>query len=74
MVGQFRGFRAEHLKQVGWQAYRVKTYVNWCGHTQEVILFPREDGLMAFVPVRGEATLWPACWPSDLHRPARHKP
>ncbi len=38
VVGQFLGFRVEHLKPVGWQAYRVESYVNWCGHGQEVIL------------------------------------
>jgi hypothetical protein len=40
---------------VGWEAYRVESYVNWCGHAQEVIPWPREDGLVAFVPVLGEA-------------------
>jgi hypothetical protein len=29
--------------------------VNWCGHGQEVIPFPRPDGLVAFVPVLEEA-------------------
>ena len=29
------------------RAYRVETYVNWCGHGQEVIPVPREDGLVA---------------------------
>ena len=52
---RFKGFRVEHLKHVGWQAYRVATYVNWCGHGQEVIPIPRADGLVAFVPVLGEA-------------------
>jgi hypothetical protein len=52
---RFRGFRVEHLRHVGWQAYRVETYVNWCGHGQEVIPIPRADGLVAFVPVLGEA-------------------
>jgi hypothetical protein len=40
---------------VGWEAYRVESYANWCGHAQEVIPWPREDGLVAFVPVLGEA-------------------
>jgi hypothetical protein len=52
---RFKGFRVEHLKHVGWEAYRVESYVNWCGHAQEVIPWPREDGLVAFVPVLGEA-------------------
>ncbi len=34
---RFRGFRAEHLRHVGWQAYRVASYVSWCSHAQEVI-------------------------------------
>ena len=55
MAVLFRGFRVEHLKHVGWQAYRVETYVNGCGHGQEVIPFPREDGLVALVPVWGAA-------------------
>jgi hypothetical protein len=46
---RFRGFRVEHLKHVGWGAYRVETSVNWCGHRQEVIPFPRPDGLVALV-------------------------
>jgi len=45
----------EDLRHVGWQAYRVVTYVSWCGHAQEVTPFPREDGLVAFVPVLEEA-------------------
>ena len=52
---RFKGFRVEHLKHVGWQLFRAQTYVNWCGHGQEVIPFPRPDGLVAFVPVLGEA-------------------
>jgi len=48
--------RVERLKHVGWQAYRVATYVNWCGHGQEVIPIPREGSLVAFVPVLGEAS------------------
>jgi hypothetical protein len=26
---RFRGFRAEHLRHVGWQAYRVTSYAKW---------------------------------------------
>jgi hypothetical protein len=52
---RFKGFGVEHLKHVGWEAYRVESYVNWCGHKREVIPVPREDGLAAFVPVLGEA-------------------
>ncbi len=52
---RFRGFRVEHLKHVGWSAYRVESYVNWRGHGQEVIPVPRPDGLVVLVPVLGEA-------------------
>jgi hypothetical protein len=31
---RFRGFRVEHLRHVGWRAYRVESYVTWCGHGQ----------------------------------------
>jgi hypothetical protein len=37
-------------------AYRVESYVNWCGHTQEVIPCPRPDGWVVFIPVLGEPT------------------
>ena len=36
--------RAEHLKHVGWAPYQVVSYVNWCGHAQEIIPVPLEDG------------------------------
>jgi hypothetical protein len=52
---RFKGFRMEHLKHVGWEAYRVESYVNWCRHAQEVIPFPRLDGTVLFVPIIGEA-------------------
>jgi hypothetical protein len=39
--------RTEHLKHV--------SYVNWCGHAQEIIPFPLPDGGCQFVPVLGEA-------------------
>jgi hypothetical protein len=51
-----RFVRVEHLRHVGWHAYRVESYVNWCGHGQEVIPFPRPDSLVELVPVLGEAT------------------
>jgi hypothetical protein len=41
---------------VGWHLFRAETCVNWCGHGQEVISIPRADGLVAFVPVLGEAS------------------
>jgi hypothetical protein len=51
---RFKGFRVEPSSTSD-EAYRVESYVNWHGHAQEVIPWPREDGLVAFVPVLGEA-------------------
>jgi hypothetical protein len=48
--------RVEHLRHIGWQAYRVESYVNRCGHSQEIIPLPLPDGHVTFVPVLGEAT------------------
>ena len=56
VAARFRGFRVENLRHVGWQLFTAATYVNWCGHAQEVIPVPRSDGLVALVPVLGEAT------------------
>ena len=53
---RFRGFRVKHLRHLGWEVYRVATYVNLCGHGQEVIPIPRADGLVNLIPVLGEAT------------------
>ncbi len=36
--------------------YRVQSYQSWCGHTQELIPFPRADGSVLFIDVIGEAT------------------
>jgi len=47
--------RTEHLKHVGWEPYQVVSYVNWCGHAQEIIPFPLPDGGCQFVPVLGES-------------------
>lgn len=55
-VGGLAGFRAEHLKHVGWGAYRVETYVSWCGHGQDVLTWPQADGSVRLIPVLGEAT------------------
>jgi len=55
VAARFRGFRVAHLRHVGWQAYRIERYVNWCGHAQGVIPFPLPDGRVTFVPVLGEA-------------------
>ena len=36
--------------------FELFTYVEWCGHQQEIILVPREDGGFGEVPVLGEAS------------------
>jgi hypothetical protein len=48
---RFKGFRVEFLRHLGWEFFRVESYQNWRGHTQEVIPVPRGDGVVGFVPV-----------------------
>jgi hypothetical protein len=48
--------RLEHLRMIGWRLYTQVEYVNWCGHAQEFIPLPHEDGWRRLVPVIGEAT------------------
>src|SRR6266404_356113 len=40
---------------------RVETYVNWCGHGQEIIPLPLPDGRVTFVPVLGSRRVGPPC-------------
>jgi len=55
VASRFRGFRVESLRHVGWQFFMPATYVNWCGHGQEIIIpFPLPDNRVTFVPVLGE--------------------
>ncbi len=49
-------FRAEHLRLLGWAPFRVQSFVNWCGHEQEVIPWPEADGWSYCIPVVGEAS------------------
>jgi len=35
---------SEHLRHVDGQAYRVESYVNWCGHAQESAIVDRPGG------------------------------
>jgi len=55
VASRFRGFRVENLKRLGWQLFQPTSYVNWCGHAQEIIPVPLADGRVTFVPVLGEA-------------------
>jgi len=54
VASRFRGFRVEHLSHVGWSLFRASSYINWCGHAQEVIPVPMRHGRVSFVPVLGE--------------------
>jgi hypothetical protein len=53
---RLKGFHAEHLRHVGWRAFHIESYVNWCGHAQEIIPVPQPDGGVLLIPVLGEAT------------------
>ncbi len=53
--GSFQ-FRIEQLKLVGWRLFTVTSYANWCGHGQEFIPVPDDDGWCQMIPVPGEAT------------------
>ena len=35
--------------------YQVLSFVEWCGHQQEVVLLPEGDGWLSEIPVLGEA-------------------
>ena len=36
--------------------YQVMTFVEWCGHQQDVVLVPDGDGWYSEIPVLGEAS------------------
>ena len=38
------------------EPFDVFGYVEWCGHAQEVIPLPRDDGWWGEIPVLGEAS------------------
>ncbi len=40
---------------MGWRLFAVASYTNWCGHGQEVIPVPDDDGWCWMIPVVGEA-------------------
>ena len=35
--------------------YQVLSFVEWCGHQQEVVPVPESDGWLSEIPVLGEA-------------------
>lgn len=49
VVGVFTPLRVEHLKPLGWEAYRAMSYVNWCGHGR------------APIPLRGQMAPFGSC-------------
>jgi len=56
VVGDLPGLRVERLKLICRAPCGVESCVNWCGHSQKVIPFPRIDGLVELLPVPGETT------------------
>ncbi|HXL20104.1 MAG TPA: hypothetical protein VN961_21525 [Streptosporangiaceae bacterium] len=48
--------RVEHLRHLSLQPYTVQCYHPWCGHTREIIPFPRADSSVLFIDVLGEAS------------------
>jgi hypothetical protein len=48
--------RVEDVRRVGWQPYLPAQYVEWCGHSQEVVPIPQRDDWGRLVPVVGEAS------------------
>src|SRR4029453_17252280 len=45
----------EDVRRNGWIIYMPSIVVHWCGHGQEVLPIPGEDGRCDLVPVIGEA-------------------
>ena len=46
----------EDVRRNGYMPHVAAGYVNWCGHAQEFVPIPQEDGTCEFVPIIGEAT------------------
>jgi hypothetical protein len=47
---------ARTLRTQGWWPYGLATWVEWCGHQQEVVLVPEGDGWYSEIPVLGVAS------------------
>jgi len=43
------------MRMLGWRPWGEAAYVNWCGHTVEVVLIPEADGWCSELPILGEA-------------------
>ncbi len=52
----------EDLHHVGWTAGRVATYVNWCGHVQTAIPWPRANGTLRLIPVLRRGDVMPGVY------------
>ena len=50
-----RRYRLDTLRLLGWQLFRVASFINWCGHRQEVIPVPDDVEWARLVPVIGTA-------------------
>ena len=50
-----QGVPRREFQPRGVALFRPASYVNWCGHAQEIIPLPLPDGRVTFVPVLGEA-------------------
>jgi hypothetical protein len=49
-----RRYRPEQLKTMGWELFAEVSYVNWCGHLQDLVTMPYGDGEWWLMPVLGE--------------------
>jgi hypothetical protein len=59
--------RIEHLRLVGWRLFTVASYTNCCGHGQEFIPVPDDDGWCQMISLLGEAAQAPrgrSCTPN----------
>jgi hypothetical protein len=49
-----RPYRFEHLMSTGWPTQPM-VVINWCGHGQEFVPWPDNDGYWTLVPVLEES-------------------
>jgi len=52
---RFAGTGTKSCAKIGWLIFRVARFVNWCGHSQELIPVPDDDEWVRLVPVLGTA-------------------
>ncbi len=51
-----RPFRTSDLMLLRWQPLQTCKIVEWCGHGQEFIPVPDDDGWCRLIPVLGEVS------------------